>query len=142
LSALGYPGFAHVQPARANPSADDVLLSVLSRPDADSRVVEALPWLVRRYSTHWDLPRLVRQAKLHNLQNRLGFVLQVSGASTPQLRAAVHELEKARLLQETTLCRDSMGTPTREWMRVNRQPLAAHWNVLTMLKTEDVIGAL
>jgi hypothetical protein len=35
-----------------------------------------------------------------------------------------------------------MGTPTREWMRVNRQPLAAHWNVLTMLKTEDVIGAL
>jgi hypothetical protein len=113
-----------------------LLFSVLARPDVDSRVVEALPWLVRRFAAQLDLVWLVRQAKLQDLQNRLGFVLQTSGAGTPELTAAVHELERARLLQEATLCWDSMPAATREWMRLNRPVLAAHWNVLTTLRPE------
>jgi len=136
LSALGYPGFAHVPPARPRPSPDALLFSVLARPDVDSRVVEALPWLVRRFAAQLDLVWLVRQAKLQDLQNRLGFVLQTSCAGTPELTAAVHELERARLLQEATLCWDSMPAATREWMRLNRPVLAAHWNVLTTLRPE------
>lgn len=137
LSALGYPGFAHVSPSRPRPSPDALLLSVLAGPDVDSRVVEALPWLVRRYAAQLDLTWLVRQAKLQNLQNRLGFVLQTAGTETPELLAMVQELERARLLQESTLCWDSMPAATREWMRVNRPALAAHWNVVTTLRPED-----
>jgi transcriptional regulator with XRE-family HTH domain len=137
LSALGYPGFAHVTPSRPRPSPDALLLSVLARPDVDSRVVEALPWLVRRYGAQLDLAWLVRQAKLQNLQNRLGFVLQTAGAETPELPAVVQELERARLLQEATLCWDSMPAAAREWMRVNRPVLAVHWNVVTTLRPED-----
>src|ERR1700732_257146 len=40
-SALGYPGFAHVRPARAKPGPDALLLSVLAAPDVDARLVEA-----------------------------------------------------------------------------------------------------
>jgi hypothetical protein len=118
------------------PSPDILLLSVLAQPGADSRVVEALPWLVRRYAAQLDPAWLVRQAKLQNLQNRLGFVLQTAGVETPELTAAVRELERARLLQEATLCWDAMPAATRKWMRVNRPVLAAHWNVVTTLRPE------
>jgi transcriptional regulator with XRE-family HTH domain len=141
FSALGYPGFAHVTPSRPRLSPDALLLSVLARPDVDSRVVEALPWLVRRYAAQLDLAWLVRQAKLQNLQNRLGFVLQTAGTETPELLAVFQELERARLLQESTLCWDSMPAATREWMRVNRPALAVHWNVVTTLRPEDLSHA-
>lgn len=45
LSALGYLGFAHVAKSRTRPSPETLLMTVLRRPDADARVVEALPWL-------------------------------------------------------------------------------------------------
>lgn len=133
LSALGYPGFAHVPPARPKPNPGALLLSILAQPDADARVVDALPWLVRRYAGQLALPALVRQGKLRNLQNRLGFVLQLAGVQTPEFSVAFRELESARLLQEATLCWDSMPASTRDWMRASRSPLAEHWNILTSL---------
>jgi transcriptional regulator with XRE-family HTH domain len=141
LSALGYPGFAHVVKSRPKPRAADFLMAVLARPDADARVVEALPWLVGAYQNQLDFASLVRQAKLQNLQNRLGFLLQAAGVGTPGGRLAVRELDRARLLQEDTMCWDSMPAATREWMRANRTPLAEHWNVLTRLRAEDVHNA-
>ena len=141
LSALAYPGFAHVRPAKPKPHTEVLLVSVLSRANADARVVEALPWLLRRYADQLDLPGLVRQAKLLNLQNRLGFLLQASGVQWPEFSTAVAELERARLLQEDTLCWDSMPVATREWMRDNRSALAAHWNVVTTLVPESLSDA-
>jgi transcriptional regulator with XRE-family HTH domain len=138
LSALGYPGFAHIRPARMRLSPDAFLLSVLSQPGVDARVAEALPWLVRQYSHRLDLPWLVTQAKLRNLQNRLGFLLQLGNVETPEFATAVGELEKSRLLEEATFGWDSMPVATRDWMRVNRSPLAEHWNVLTRLGSEDL----
>ena len=116
-------------------------MAVLARPDADARVVEALPWLVDTYQSQLDFGWLVRQAKMQNLQNRLGFLLQVAGVHKSESLSAVRELERARLLQEDTLCWDSMPAATREWMRANRTPLAEHWNVLTRLRAEDVHDA-
>ena len=138
LSALGYPGFAHLTRSRSKAKPDALLLSVLSKPDADSRIVDALPWLVRRYACNMDLDWLVRQAKLRDLQNRVGFLLQMAGDATPEVLTAVRELDRARLLRESTLCWDGMPAATREWMRANRTPLAAHWNILTRLKAEDI----
>ncbi len=136
LSALGYPGFAHVTPAGLKSGPSALLLSVLARPDVDSRVVEALPWLVRQYASQLDLDWLVRQAKLQNLQNRMGFLLRTAGFETPELSTAVDELAQARLLREATLCWDSMPVATREWIRLNRSPLAEYWNVVTTLRPE------
>ncbi len=136
LSALGYPGFAHVTRSRVKSKPDVLLLSMLARGDVDSRVVEALPWLVRQYAEQLNAKWLVPQAKLQNLQNRLGFALQWAGGNAllgSELAAAVTELERARLLQEGTLCWDSMPAATREWMRTNRSRLAKHWNLLTRL---------
>ena len=141
LSALGYSGFAHVAKARPKPRDADFLMTVLARPDADARVVEALPWLVCTFQNELDFSWLVRQAKLQNLQNRLGFLLQVAGVDTPDGVSAIRELERARLLREDTLCWDSMPAATREWMRANRTPVAEHWNVLTRLRAEVVYDA-
>ncbi|MBK5290653.1 MAG: helix-turn-helix transcriptional regulator [Acidobacteriia bacterium] len=137
MSALGYPLFAHVSPARAKPSPEAFLLSVLSQSDVDSRVVEGLPWLVQQYAGEMELPWLVRQAKLQSLQNRMGFLFQAAGVETSELMAAAHELERARLLEESTLCWDTMPAATREWVRANRSPLAKHWNVVTTLQPQD-----
>ena len=141
LSALGYPGFAHITKARTRTRPDNLLMRVLAQPDADARVVEALPWVVAIFKSQFDFGAMVCQAKLQNLQNRLGFVLQVSAVDTHEGRMAVRELERARLLLEDTLCWDSMPAATREWMRANRAPLAEYWNVLTRLRAEDVHNA-
>lgn len=141
LSALGYSGFAHVAKSRRRPRADALLLEVLSQPDSDARVVEALPWLIAAYQHQLDFDWLIRQAKLRNLQNRLGFLLQAAGVDTPDGLSALRELERARLQHEDTLCWDSMPAATREWMRANRTPLAGNWNVLTRLEAEGVHDA-
>lgn len=43
LSGLGYPGFAHLRPRKANPAA--VVLAALARKDLETRLTEALPWV-------------------------------------------------------------------------------------------------
>src|SRR5262249_15913296 len=73
LAALGYPGFAHFNPGRrVNPA--QLLFDALRMRDLEPRLAEALPWVAWRYADlDWDW--LVREAKLHDLQNRLGFVV-------------------------------------------------------------------
>jgi transcriptional regulator with XRE-family HTH domain len=150
LAGLGYPGFAHVRGrVRHNPA--EVLLSALNQSELDTRVVEGLPWLAFTYADlDWDWA--VQNAKLHNLQNRLGFVATVAsrfGASQsssqsseePRSRrvkeyAAV--LDRSRLAKEDTLCHDSLTEAERKWLRVNRPPEAAHWNLLTDMKAENL----
>ncbi|MFN7938310.1 MAG: helix-turn-helix transcriptional regulator [Bryobacteraceae bacterium] len=139
LSALGYPGFAHIAKSQTRPRPGNLLMTVLAKSDVDARVVEALPWLVATFESQFDFGAIVRQAKLQNLQNRSGFVLQVAAVDTPGGLMAVSELERARLLQEDTLCWDSMPAATREWMRANRAPLAEHWNILTRLKASTCV---
>jgi len=73
VSALGYPGFAYMRSRTRERNPAEVLLEALKQDNLEPRVVEALPWLLLHY---WDMDQvwLVRQAKLNNLQNRLGFV--------------------------------------------------------------------
>jgi len=140
LSALGYPGFRHMGAhRRASPAT--LLLRALRQPDLDARVCEALPWIARRYAAEVDWAWLVRQAKLHDLQNRLGFLLELAGPGTEPMARAKTGLEAARLLAEATFCWDSMPEATRQWMRQNRSPQASHWNVLTRLCAEDPVHA-
>lgn len=145
LATLGYPGFAHVRrKARANPV--EVLHKALNEADLDSRVTEGLPWLVLRYADlDWDW--LVPNTKVRDRQNRLGFVTSLAS----QLAARTGEAERARklkewssvmdrsrLVKEDTLCRDSLTEAEKGWLRMNRPADAAHWNLLTDMRVENL----
>jgi len=140
LGALGYPGFAYLRRltrAQKNPGA--VLLAALAQDDLESRLVEALPWLV---GTFWPLDQewVVREAKLRDLQNRLGFVVTLArqlaerAQDHPRVRALKDletVLERSRLAREDTLCRSSLPEAERRWLAAHRSDEAKHWNVLT-----------
>ena len=169
LAALGYPGFAHVRGAgrrvRRNPA--EVLLNALRGSEVDTRVVEGLPWLAFTYAD-LDWGWTVRNAKLHDLQNRLGFVttlasrlgdVGVEGARQETSPAAVVPkggtfagegrlrrlkeyagvLDRSRLVKEDTLCHDSLTEAERKWLRANRPAEAAHWNLLTDMRVENLV---
>ncbi len=140
LAALGYPGFAYLRPHRWNAkNPTEVLLAALAKDDLESRLVEALPWLVLHYSS-LDKNWLVREAKLHDLQNRLGFVVSLArglaeraGAEDKAgaLNELEAELERSRLAREDTLCKASLPEAERQWLRQNQPDEAKRWNVLT-----------
>jgi len=148
LAALGYPGFAHrAGGTPSNPAA--VLLSALRQPDLPVRVSEAMPWVaVHHVDLDWSW--LVRQAKLHDVQNRLGFVVALAAELADKsghadvrdrLDAVTAQLEPSRLAREDTLCRQSMPRPERQWLSSNRSATAQHWNLLTGLTVEQLVSA-
>jgi len=144
LGRLGYPGYAHLSGHLRNPA--EFLLDALDHSDLDVRTTEGLPWVVLKYP-HIDWSWLVREAKLRNRQNRLGFVtalakqmalkkghLDVLNVLEPVLR----ELEDARLAKEDTLCQESWPLSRKQHVRAVRSKLAAHWNLDTRLSEADL----
>jgi transcriptional regulator with XRE-family HTH domain len=141
LASLGYPGFEHVRfKAVSNPV--EVVLNALVKPDLDTRLVEALPWVLSAYTDlNWEWLR--DRAKWNNAQNRLGYLVHLAEQTArawPGRQGAVQvlsrwekELEEARLAREGTLCRDSMPESERTWLRSNRPEAAIHWSLLTSL---------
>src|SRR5260370_3437430 len=104
LAALGYPGFAHLR-TRVQKNPAGVLLEALDQPNLDARVAEGLPWLALTY-VDMDWNWLVRNAKVHDRQNRLGFAVSLAsevaeregkGARASRLRQRLEDLESARL---------------------------------------------
>lgn len=141
LAALGYPGFSHLRTQQRLRNPAELLLSALVQSDLEPRQAEALPWLVMRY-TEMNFDWLVRNAKLHDVQNRLGFVValakraaeKLEGPSSSRvntLRQLESELEQSRLAREDTFCQESLNEVERRWLRENRSDLATHWNLLT-----------
>jgi transcriptional regulator with XRE-family HTH domain len=145
LSGLGYPGFAHLRPRKANPAA--VVLEALLQKDLEVRLAEALPWVLLTYPG-LDWSWLVRHAKLQDVQNRLGFLVGVAKdlataraefqPAFAQLSTVEQQLERARLASNDTLCRESMPVAERRWLETNRSPLARHWNLLTGLTADQL----
>jgi hypothetical protein len=93
----------------------------------------------------WDCA--VLNAKLLDRQNRLGFVVtlasQLASKSTDahrsgRLREYAAVLERSRLVKEDTLCHDALTRAERKWLRSNRPAEAAHWNLLTDMKAENL----
>jgi transcriptional regulator with XRE-family HTH domain len=144
LANLGYPGFRHLRGGpRHNPAA--VLLAALSRRDVEFRVVEALPWLVvEYYDLDWEW--LIREAKVRDAQNRLGFIVtlgrRIAGkrgdAAHSKLREVEERLDQARLAREDNLCQSSLSEAERGWLRRARPADAKHWNLLTDLDAEHL----
>jgi transcriptional regulator with XRE-family HTH domain len=149
LAALGYPGLTYLKSRRKRNPAE-VLLSALMAADLDSRLAEALPWVVLKHpDLDWEW--LVRAAKVNDLQNKLGFVTNVARRLAEKL--ANHEtvsllrdqesaLERSRLAREDTLCHESLTQAERRWLQSNRSDEAKHWNLLTDLSAEHLSHAL
>jgi transcriptional regulator with XRE-family HTH domain len=144
LAALGYPGFAHVRSNdKRNPA--EVVFSVVIQEDVDTRLVEALPWVMGTYPD-LDWRWLCDRVRLKNSQNRLGYLVYLAKETTNRERetnfetlcAWERELEAARLAREDTLCRESMPRREREWIRAHRPKAAEHWNLLTSLTPEQL----
>jgi transcriptional regulator with XRE-family HTH domain len=145
LSGLGYAGFTHLRPRKANPAA--VLLAALLREDLETRLAEALPWVLLTYPD-LDWRWLIRHAKLDDVQNRLGFLVGMAkglAADRAEYQSALNrlcpaeqQLELARLVRQDTLCRESMPNAERNWLEANRSPLARHWNLLTGLTADQL----
>jgi hypothetical protein len=71
LTALGYPGFSHLKGSRKKNPAQ-VLLSALSAKELNSRLTEALPWVLLSYpDLDWD--SLVKEVKVGILKTGLAF---------------------------------------------------------------------
>jgi transcriptional regulator with XRE-family HTH domain len=147
LGAVGYPGFAYLRNRRSlNPA--DLLLRVLRAGDVDARVVEALPWVLLKYPD-LDWTSLLREAKADDLQNRLGFLVSVArqlaelrGETGTAKRLAEREqtLEGSRLQGEGAF-RESLTDAERRWLRENRPPHAAFWNMLSTVNAPELANA-
>ena len=145
FAALGYPGFAYLHRRRWRRNPAEVLLEALAQPEMEARLVEALPWVLVSYP-NMDTSWLVQEAKLRDLQNRLGFVVtlarQVAERKFPDrvqpLGRLEQVLEQSRLAKDDNLCKAAMTQAEERWLRQNRSPEAAHWNLLTDLRAESL----
>jgi transcriptional regulator with XRE-family HTH domain len=144
LATLGYPGFAYRRRRQSlNPA--ELPLRAVKTADLDARVVEALVWVALTYANlDWDW--LVRQAKLDDLQNRLGFLVTLArqladqrenAEASARLARAEQALEYSRLQREDAF-RLSMTEVERKWLRQHRSPEATRWNVLTNLNASEL----
>lgn len=148
FGALGYAGFRHVRGPKARWNPAELLLAALMRSDLDSRLTEALPWLVWRFAD-LDWERVVATAKLHDLQNRLGFVVTLGrqvaerrGDSTAvrKLQAVEDGLRGSVLTRADTLAR--LTNAERRWLEAERPPEAKQWNVLSDLSVQHLSHAI
>jgi transcriptional regulator with XRE-family HTH domain len=149
LATLGYPGLAHLKTRRKRNPAE-VVLSALGNANLDTRLAEALPWVIMEHAD-LDWQWLVRAAKVNDLQNKLGFVTNVARRLAEKLgkndtaKLLLDQevaLERSRLVREETLCHDSLTQAERRWLRTNRSKEAKHWNLLTDLSPEHLGHAL
>jgi transcriptional regulator with XRE-family HTH domain len=140
LGALGYPGFIYLR-GRPKRNPVQLLFYALNQPDLDARLVEALPWLTCTF-VDMDWNWLIKNTKEHDRQNRLGFIVELavefanrSGDTERFKRLSEYQssLRRSRLMQEDTLCHDSMTKAERKWLRHNRPAEAKYWNLLTDL---------
>ena len=150
LAALGYPGLSHLKSGVKKKNPAELLLSALGNDNLDSRLVEALPWVVLKFPNlnwHW----LTQAAKLRDLQNRLGYVTNVARRlaelrgereKASLLAREESRLERSRLAREDTLCHESLTEAEKKWLRKNRPPEARHWRLLTDLSPERLDHAV
>jgi hypothetical protein len=147
LAGLGYPGFRHLRGQQQHPNPALLLLAAVSASgDIEVRVTEALPWLAMHYhNLNWDW--LIREAKVRDVQNRLGFVVMIARqvaerrgdiVATARLQQVEAILDRARLVREDTLCQESLSDAERRWLRKTRPAEASHWNLLTDMQAQQL----
>ena len=135
LASLGYPGFAHLRRGTHKVNPAGFLLKALAQPNLEARVVEGLPWLVFRYP-EMDFDWLVPQARLKNLQNRLGFCVTLAKlvGRNDALQKTEQELADSKLAKEDSF--RELNEPERRWLQEHRSEQARQWNLLSDLRPD------
>ena len=94
--------------------------------------------MLRYWTLDWGW--VVPEAKLRDLQNRLGFVVSLARRLAERagderkartLADLEAQLDRSRLAREDTLCRASLPEAERRWLLEHRPATARHWNLLT-----------
>lgn len=147
LARLEYPGLAYLKRRGELWNPADLLLMALALETLDPRLVEALPWLLVRFGG-LDTETLLARSKSMDLQNRLGFTVSLArclaerntsfARNLADLQNLEQKLERLRLAREDTYGQRELSDRMRQWLRENRSPEAAHWNLLTDLKLEHL----
>ncbi|MBZ5539837.1 MAG: helix-turn-helix domain-containing protein [Acidobacteriia bacterium] len=136
LASLGYPGFAHFRRGTRKVNPVEFLLAALAQRNLEARVVEGLPWLVSRYPD-MDFDWLVPQARMRNLQNRLGFTVTLTrlASGNDVLREPEKALAESKLEREDSFCKE-LNEPERRWLREHSSEEARQWNLLSDLRPD------
>lgn len=148
LGRLGYPGFAHLGRVRMeNPG--ETLLRVLVSDKPEARSVEGLAWLLLRYR-NLDWKWILNQAKVHDAQNRLGYVVTLARGladrkgdplAAETLRHWEETLERSKLAREDAFGGSALTEVERRWLRQQQSPEAAKWNMLATTAAEHLTNA-
>ena len=138
LASLGYPGFAHFRAGTRKVNPATFLLTALSQDNLEARVAEGLPWVVSHYPD-MDFDWLVRQARVYNLQNRLGFCVALARAAggNDSLLKPEQKLSDSKLAREDYFGREP-NEVERRWLRNHSSHVARQWNVLSDLRPESL----
>ncbi|MGD0910039.1 MAG: helix-turn-helix transcriptional regulator [Candidatus Acidiferrales bacterium] len=136
LASLGYPGFAHFRARTRASNPAEFLLTAVAQHNLEARVAEGLPWVVLRYSD-MDFGWLVPQARMKNLQNRVGFTVTLArlASRNDALQAPEEMLADSKLEKEDSFCKD-LSEPERRWLREHRSDEARRWNLLSDLRPD------
>ncbi len=136
LASLEYPGFAHLRGATRKVNPAEFLLLALAQRNLEARVAEGLPWLVLRYPD-MNFGWLVPQARMRNLQNRLGFCVTLArlAGRNDALQVPEETLSDSKLAKEDSFCRE-LTEPERHWLRDHRSDEARQWNLLSDLRPD------
>lgn len=84
-----------------------------------------------------DFDWLVPQARLKNLQNRLGFCVTLAklAGQNRVLAKPEQELTESKLAKEDSFCRE-LSEPERRWLESHRSEEARQWNLLSDLRPD------
>ena len=143
FAALGYPKFSHLKKSRSikkiNPAL--VLITALQKDDLDSRTLEALPWSIYNFA-EMDWSKIIRETKLADAQNRLGFLISPAYEKSKQtndeykkqiFKELLSKLEKSRLYEEDSFRRETLTKTEKAWLKKTDQGKRRFWRVLTNL---------
>jgi hypothetical protein len=146
LGALGYPGFAKFRVGKPKYNPARLLLLALRQDVLDTRVVEALPFLLVKY-VDLDWQWVLMNAKVFDGQNRFGFLVDLAedvakGLGDVERKSELKEMKRmidwSRLAREDTLCQESMSQGERKLLRRKRPAKARHWNLLTDMEEKGL----
>lgn len=138
LASLGYPGFAHLRSRTWKVNPATFLLTALSQSNLEARVAEGLPWVVSHYPD-MDFDWLVQQARVNNLQNRLGFCVTLARAASGNhaLLNPEKNLSDSKLAREDYFGRRP-NEVERRWLQEHSSDQARQWNLLSDLRPESL----
>lgn len=157
LAVLGYPGFAYLTryikfetQRERTPNPTELIQWAIAENVLNTRIMEALPWLLAAYVSRIDWKSLIDNAQKQGVQNWLGYLVCLAlklveskpSLSHPEaqrlLKKSSLQFQEIRHTREQTLMNEEIGPVMRTWVQANRPQEAAEWHILTTIAMDDL----